>query len=67
MKKRVRFLGRTGKIICCNDPKNLEVGKVYEVVSETNLGWQLNYHLKGDRGEYNAKWFEEVKEELPKE
>ncbi len=63
MKKFVKFTGKTGKLICSDDPSNLEIGKVYEVITQTNLGWQLNYHLKGEKGEYNAKWFEEVKEE----
>ena len=55
--KKVRFNGCEGKYIYSDSPRNLEIGKVYEVVSETNYGWQRNYHLKGVKGEYNSKWF----------
>ena len=57
MKKLVRYNGMTSKCYGCTEPKDLIVGKIYEVVTETNLGWQLNFHLKGQPGEYNSKWF----------
>ena len=62
MAKMVRFNGFEGKYFCSDSPKNLEVGKVYEVITENNLGWQKNYHLRGVKGEYNAKWFSHVDE-----
>ena len=67
MKKLVRFNGYDGKHICCDEPTLLEVGKIYEVLIETNLGWQQNYHLKEVKGEYDSRWFSKVDEETQKE
>ncbi len=63
MERRVRYEGMSTKCYGCTNPKDLEVGKIYVVVTETNLGWQLNYHLKGVSGEYNSKWFSLVEDE----
>ena len=66
MKRLVRFDGMTTKCYGCTDPKHLVIGKIYEVITVTNLGWQLNYHLKGETGEYNSKWFTLVEREEKK-
>ena len=60
MKKIVAYNGKTESFFPCGDPTMLSTEKVYEVTSQTDLGSQTNYTLKGVDGEYNSSWFEDV-------
>ena len=61
MGKIVRYIG--SNCICpkkCSSPKDLILGKEYEVTNEINLGWQINYTLKGVEGSFASLWFIDV-------
>lgn len=60
MAKKVRYNGGTESWSTCSDPTELVVGKVYEIVSSKDCGWQTNYTLKGVTGEFNSTWFDEI-------
>lgn len=60
MAKKVRYNGGTMSYYKCSDPSVLTKGKVYEVISVHDGGWQTDYTLKGVVGEFNAVWFDEV-------
>ncbi len=59
VKKIVIYNGGKDSYYGCDEPNELVVGQKYVVVSETDLGFQTNYVLKGVDGEYNSCWFDE--------
>lgn len=60
MGKIVRYNGGTISIYGCSEPKELVVGKLYEVVDIDKRDWQTNYSLKGVDGYFNSVWFDDV-------
>ncbi len=60
MKKFVRYNGGTQSYYSCSDPKNLVIGKEYEVTSINVRNWQTNYTLKGIKGNFNSVWFDDI-------
>ena len=60
MKKFVRYNGGTQSYYSCSDPKNLVIGKEYEVTSINVRNWQTNYTLKGINGNFNSVWFDDI-------
>ncbi len=60
MKKFVRYNGGTQSYYSCSDPKNLVIGKEYEVTSINVRNWQTDYTLKGINGNFNSVWFDDI-------
>lgn len=60
MKKLVRYNGGTQSYYSCSDPKNLVIGKEYEVTSINVRNWQTDYTLKGINGNFNSVWFDDI-------
>lgn len=60
MKKFVRYNGDTQSYYSCSDPKNLVIGKEYEVTSINVRNWQTDYTLKGINGNFNSVWFDDI-------
>ncbi len=60
MKKLVVYNGDTAYYYPCSDPRTLEKGKTYEVVSIAQSSWHTEYKLNGIEGEFNSIWFDEV-------
>ena len=58
-KKILMYNGGKDSYKGCSDPHLLVKGKLYEVISEKDLGFQTNFLLKGIPGEYNSVWFSE--------
>ena len=52
MAKMVRYNGGIFSYLDCTNPSVLSVGKVYEVISERDRGWQTDYTLKGVKGAF---------------
>ena len=65
MGKMVRYNGDTLSYYGTSDVKQLQVGKVYEVISIEVKDWQTNYYLHGVKGCFNSVWFETVEENKP--
>lgn len=59
MAKKVRYNGSIESYYGCSDPKELVLGKEYEVIFSRDRGWHTNYILKGIKGEFDSQWFEE--------
>jgi len=56
--KKVVYNGGTESFFgCSGNPKDLTVGKIYEVLKENDRGYQTDYTLKGVRGAFNSVWF----------
>ena len=60
MKKFVRYNGGMQSYYSCSDPKNLVIGKEYEVTSINVRNWQTDYTLKGINGNFNSVWFDDI-------
>ena len=60
MAKKVRYNGGTQSYYGCSEPRNLVIGKEYEVISENVRDFQTDYVLKGIKGYFNSCWFDEV-------
>ena len=65
MAKIVRYNGGTQSYYGCTEPKELVVGKKYEVIAINDRCWQTDYTLKGVSGHFNSVWFDEVDVEVP--
>ena len=63
--KIVRYNGGTQSYYGCSDPAILVIGKVYEVISENDRGYQTDYTLKGVAGHFNSVWFDDVQSRKP--
>ena len=63
MGKRVRYNGERESYYHCSSPDKLEVGKVYEVISEKVSEFHTEYTLKGVEGEFNSVWFDDIPED----
>lgn len=58
--KTVIYNGNIMSYPKCSNADLLEIGKVYEVVSEKISGWYTMYTLKGIEGEFNSLWFDHI-------
>ena len=58
--KQVIYNGGTESFYPCSKPTELEVGHVYEVVSEIIGDFHSEYKLKGIKGVFNSCWFNEM-------
>ena len=58
--KFVRYNGGTMSYYGCTEPKDLVVGKIYEVTWSNVRAWQTDYNLKGVKGQFNSVWFDDV-------
>ena len=62
---KVRYNGGRESLYWSSNPKNLTVGRIYDVVSIKDLGFQTNFLIEDDTGEYgefNSVWFQEIAE-----
>ena len=63
---KVRYNGERATYYSCSEPEKLIEGNVYEVIRSRDLGFQTNYLIEYDEGQYgefNSMWFEKVMEE----
>ena len=60
MKKFVRYNGGTQSYYSCSDPKNLVIGKEYEVTSINVRNWQTDYTLKDINRNFHSVWFDDL-------
>ena len=60
--KKVRYIGCEELIPDCDDPKDLEVGQVYQVVIEDIMTSQERRYTLWNmpKKQFSARWFEDV-------
>lgn len=60
MEKIVAYNGGTEGYYSCSDPSVLTIGQMYEVIAQTDRGWQTDYTLAGVEGSFNSSWFDVI-------
>jgi len=60
MAKIVRYNGGTQSYYPCTLPEELEFGRLYEVTNIRMADCHTEYTLKGEEGEFNSVWFQEI-------
>ena len=64
---KVMYNGERATIYKCSDPGNLVKGEIYEVLKVKDLGFQTNFVIEfddGEYGEYNSLWFEKIQDDM---
>ena len=60
MKKMVIYNGGSKSYYGCTSAECLVTGRIYEVIGQSDRGWQTDYTLKGVSGYFNSCWFDEL-------